>query len=474
MDSKIILLLEKYFKQHDTFVMDTEKLRWYVRLDDISYNRISFSLKIEKQDKSFDVLRRKPIMYDGYEMRVVSRPQMTCNIFYLRGSDSEYDELEDESTLHSSSFYSTIHKAIGVTLKCYHGQLTDYQISEMIVDMLADGNIDEIEVECKQCKSHIKIKDLDGGFCKECLKESFQCEKCNELHSVVRMNYIEIDNKKMCLDCCKEEIASSDGGAWREYAEKPIPNNFGQGNLYGVELEVEFIGSSSSFDVEDTVRFLTGRSNHLYFKHDGSLNNGLEMITHPSSIEYHRDNTLKLLPLLEKFGFEAQETCGLHIHASKSDFGNTTMEKAINIGRLLWLTIHFSEELIKLSERTKYGYCNPNGRPKNLDDKRAMLGATIRDEDTKTNDEIALAYITEFYRHSDRYKVINLNFAPTVEYRLPNSTLDKLKFMAHLQMFDRMINIAKSNIDFTQQSFEELFVGHAVELDVHIKNMLSI
>ena len=65
---------------------------------------------------------------------------------------------------------------------------------------------------------------------------------------------------------------------------KPKPVFYGQvTRFFGVELEVDDGGEDC--DYAEQLLSITGK--RMYIKHDGSLDEGFEMVTHPMTLEYH-------------------------------------------------------------------------------------------------------------------------------------------------------------------------------------------
>lgn len=92
---------------------------------------------------------------------------------------------------------------------------------------------------------------------------------------------------------------------------------------FGIEIEAEAMSRSYP---SDGAELITDRCNGLvYCKHDGSLNNGFEIVTHPMSFGYVKNHAKPLwdsLSHLRRQGFRAwtTSTCGLHIHISRNAF----------------------------------------------------------------------------------------------------------------------------------------------------------
>lgn len=108
--------------------------------------------------------------------------------------------------------------------------------------------------------------------------------------------------------------------------------------LFGVEAEVEVLGVEKDPSLRAKMAVNAMRSlgnNFVVIKHDGSLGNnglnGFEIVTGPCDLAAHRAKW----PLLEKMDGIGTlrawdtETCGMHVHASKSNL--TTLQ----VGRLL-------------------------------------------------------------------------------------------------------------------------------------------
>lgn len=64
----------------------------------------------------------------------------------------------------------------------------------------------------------------------------------------------------------------------------------GKGGLFiGVELEIDDGGECS--DNADTLMYIANRDNeHLYCKHDGSLEDGFEHVSHPMTLACHTEH----------------------------------------------------------------------------------------------------------------------------------------------------------------------------------------
>lgn len=71
-----------------------------------------------------------------------------------------------------------------------------------------------------------------------------------------------------------------------EYSYRPAPNFYGNGpRFFGVELEIDEGGEYES-KAKKLLNVANRDTENIYIKHDGSLDEGLELVTHPMSLEY--------------------------------------------------------------------------------------------------------------------------------------------------------------------------------------------
>lgn len=121
-------------------------------------------------------------------------------------------------------------------------------------------------------------------------------------------------------DCTEDDEDSS--SSIHSYSYRPSPYFFGKGQYYlGFELEVESRNESRYVGAEIAQDLL---GSHAYMKDDGSLNDGFEIVTHPHTLEaYKTDFNWDFIPRLRGNGFRSwnTDTCGLHVHVSRTAFG---------------------------------------------------------------------------------------------------------------------------------------------------------
>ena len=123
-----------------------------------------------------------------------------------------------------------------------------------------------------------------------------------------------------------------------EHSYKPNPRFYkgrraGNETLFmGFELEIETGGCGQSRDeLSQEVRRLAP---FTYCKRDGSLSSGFEVVSHPLSwrwVKQNKERLVGLLTFLDKAGAKSYETttCGLHVHMSKSGLGRSVLESML-------------------------------------------------------------------------------------------------------------------------------------------------
>ena len=162
---------------------------------------------------------------------------------------------------------------------------------------------------CTHMRPYDDARDWEGDtYCEGCYdNNTYSCENCGE----IQWRYNDHD--------CGED----DDSLIHSYSYRPSPYFFGKGKYhFGFELEVESRRSSKY----DGARLV---SNHLgaraYLKEDGSLSDGFEIVTHPHTLEtYQKEFDWQVLDKLKDEGYRSwnTSTCGLHVHVSRSAFGN--------------------------------------------------------------------------------------------------------------------------------------------------------
>ena len=290
----------------------------------------------------------------------------------------------------------------------------------------------ERTVLCSSCGERIWAHDNAGSesvpLCQSCFDDHYtHCCRCGALLRASQACYEdwdEYDESPYCPECfdSRREVPI------RDYYYKPEPLFYGEGPRYfGVELEIDGGGEDRS-NASALLNLANRNGEYLYIKHDGSLDDGLELVTHPMSLEFQ----LQQMPweaLCRKavsLGYQSHRahTCGLHVHVSRRAFGEQEWEQDRALARVLYFFERHWEEMLKFSRRTsrqlerwaaRYGY---KEQPMDILD-HAKKGC-----------------------HGGRYTCVNLQNPTTVEFLMFRGTLKVNTILATLQMIDRICDVA--------------------------------
>lgn len=281
-------------------------------------------------------------------------------------------------------------------------------------------------VICEHCGERIwrenNVGTSDFPLCSYCYDAHYTtCERCGRIIHEDDAHYI--DDEAYCDNCYECES----GRVIRDYSYKPTPIFYGKGKqFFGVELEIDDGGRS-----DDNAKILLDIANvadeKIYIKYDGSLDDGMEIVTHPMTLDYHKEQMPWEGIMREAIwlGYKSHKTgtCGLHVHVNRDTFGKTREEQDDAISRVLYFVEHHWNELLKFSRRTeaqmnqwaaRYGYKNS---PKEILD------------DAKKEEK-------------GRYTCVNITNWNTVEFRMFRGTLKYNTLIATLELVNMICNIA--------------------------------
>ena len=321
------------------------------------------------------------------------------------------------------------------------GQTFDSEhIFEFDETMMCEDCYDDHTAVCSICGDRIWVDENDGNdetvLCHRCYDNHYtHCEECGRL---IRLDYAyyEDDSDYPYCRSCYERLFDS---AIKSYGYKPEPIFYGNSNLYlGVELEVDNAGESN--EAAESILFCGNRkAEHIYCKHDGSLNEGFEIVSHPMDLEYHK-NQMPWSDLMDKaidLGYRSHQTstCGLHGHVSRDALGETYTQQEDVISRIVYFIEAHWNELLKFSRRTEASINRWAGR--------YGLSETPKETYDKAKKNNCLG----------RYVCLNLYNANTIEFRIFRGTLKYETFIAAIELVDE---ICMRAIKMTDSEFERM------------------
>lgn len=318
---------------------------------------------------------------------------------------------------------------------------------------ICQGCYDDNYYTCEDCgevvhrdNAHFVGSYDDRVVCDSCIDSYYYCEDCGHYFYEDDMYYCEEDDCYYCYDCIENHRGKiygyHDFNDWQFYktdSEEEPPFYIGH------ELEVE-----NPRNDRDCVDYLYDNLN-VVLMHDGSLNEGYEIISHPQSFNYIMENKEKYKNAFDKLienGYKSHETstCGLHFHISRPfynrirDLENTwertkeqeqeleelrTKQNDI-IDRIILVMETYKEELINFSRR----------KPEQL-----SRWAKFMSESTSTPSGgiKSLYYIKKHKDTCDRYQALNLTNRATIEFRIFRGTLNYNTFMATIELVNNIV-----------------------------------
>ena len=185
-------------------------------------------------------------------------------------------------------------------------------------------------------------------------------------------------------------------------------------------------------------------------------------MTHPATLDYHV-NRFPWTDICEAalfYGYRSHDTdtCGLHIHASRSLFGTTQMEQDLTIAKIILLIDRwYDSHIVRFARRDINKMRQWADKP----------NADIRPEDC----DFDAVYKSKKSADS-RYKAVNLCNYNTVEFRFFKGTLKRDTIIASIQWVNTIIQYCRNTPlkGLFRTSWEDIFgnTGHA-ELTNYLK-----
>ena len=309
---------------------------------------------------------------------------------------------------------------------------------------------------CAVCGKEMKRSEVTSTvpnivLCEDCLKSMYStCEVCGHLFPNEEIDSILDENDHRVLACedCREAIRREAirrkvihilsyhhgmhcDGQTSNYGMTPLMDGKRVTNspYEGVELEID-CGGENDDNARQIIKTL-GRE-YAVPMHDGSLNDGFEIVSTPATLEHHM-HTIHWQEAMQKatdLNYQSHScgTCGLHVHVDRKFFGRQqdTEEKFYILFRnnLPWIK--------KFSRRSHYDYCHINGAH---DD-------SVRKYRKGAIDKV---YVKSKIDKGNRYLALNFTRKNTIEFRIFRGTLKYETFIATLQFVDLFARFVKAS-----------------------------
>jgi len=266
---------------------------------------------------------------------------------------------------------------------------------------------------CESCEEYTEdstnyVADRDVYWCEGCTGDTYFCHTCDQYY-----------DQGFCEECQDTRVI-------HDYSYRPDPIFHSTTNterlFFGIEIEVE-AGRGLSDAAEYAQQLET--MDLAYLKSDGSLSCGFEIVTHPMSHAFFKNEAQELYTVLEGLRNSHQVrswgtgTCGVHIHISRTGFnGGAHMHRFLN---LVYSNQDFYETMAGRS----------SDRWAKFSDVELPRGG--RSFSRKLHPS----------RSSDRYSAVNTNNDHTLEMRIFRGTTNPSTIKSYL-------DLAHASVEYTR------------------------
>ena len=358
------------------------------------------------------------------------------------------------------------------TLYCSHcgAVISDDEDCEAVNgEIVCMDCIENHTTTCDRCGAIIWTSDSYGDeyttLCSSCYHNHYvRCCCCDAL--LHEDDSYHLDGYDYCSDCYHDEVDKC--RSIHEYGWKPEPIFYGDDSVryFGVELEIDGAGKDSD-NADEILAVANNDNEHIYIKSDGSLDDGMEIVTHPMSLNYHKCFCWQeIMAKAISLGYRSHQTstCGLHIHINRTSFGDTTDEQELVISHILFFVEKHWAELLKFSRRSEYSINRWAARYG-----YERTGRDILEKAKKGN--------------LGRYAAVNLMNYSTVEFRLFRGTLKYNTLIAALELVDAICDVAQdmtedeiSNMswsEFVSKTTEPELVNYLKERQLYVNELIE-
>lgn len=218
---------------------------------------------------------------------------------------------------------------------------------------------------------------------------------------------------------------------------------------FGVELECEPRNDGGNvrmdaYALSDRIDEIPG--GRTYCKSDGSLSNGVEIVSHPGTLAHHMYvmHWRQIQRTCEKAGFRSHDAAnsGLHVHVGRAQLGSTDAERDDVTRKVQVLFALYTAELTRFSRRRRS--CLEQWAPI---DRLDVTPDDIRHVSSGAQLASWAHARVPAYRsnHNDRYTAVNVTNSATVEIRIFRGTLKRDTLIAAIQLVSNVFEYAMAH-----------------------------
>lgn len=301
---------------------------------------------------------------------------------------------------------------------------------------ICDYCLDSDYFKCEECGGYFRNEDDCGWpnlfLCEGCYNDMYvTCEVCGDV--ILREDCFSDGYGNVYCETCWDERGGDISQYVREYHDGPelIQKGYPKNNrFFGIEQETD--GYNDIIEAAEKLSELSYNDIEFWMEKDGSLVDGIEIITHPMSLGYALEEYPweEIHDIVVESGGSAHDnsTCGMHVHVSKDSLGDNDYEIAATVSKMLYLVEKHWDEWVKFSRRDEHSmkrWCQKN--------------EDTRLEEINTPEKCVEKYYKE--RGNGRYHAINCTNCSTIEFRIFRGTLNVNTIKATLQMLNNFCDV---------------------------------
>lgn len=283
--------------------------------------------------------------------------------------------------------------------------------------------------KCKHCGSRHNLVEIDTGehICNKCYTAfHYTLCRCNTV-------FLPEEGKERC-DICERRIYEY---SCNDYSTKPRTefkfynkgkvecsyNNQPKRRYFGLEMEYSYVDSAEVRSANSKLY----NDRFLYNKRDGSLYNGVEIVTAPMDIDTIKKYFIKEMEDIFEYIETVDEVddtsrnAGVHIHVNKNSIPPMDLYKVHAL-----LNLHCTDD----ERKVLYYLCGRSDVWGECDDHYFKIGTSS-----------SLVYTN----NSGRHIALNTRNNNTFEFRLFKSTYNSKELLSYIELVEKLLEFANTH-----------------------------
>ena len=317
--------------------------------------------------------------------------------------------------------------------------------------------------ERRLTENSVYIDSENETVCQVCFEETYsECGDCEEMFNNDSVHYCSDDDAYLCEGChpdyretpSRPTISSPERSVViHNYTFKPEPHYFTLGmnernrihrNLFmcGVETEVEVPDTLDKRLIAKSIMD-SDTAGLFYMKSDSSISYGFEIVSHPFSYDWMKENREAFEPMfaLRKMGVKSYNTpnCGVHVHMSRQAFTK------FHLLKFCTMFFKYHDFVFRMSRRNQSSF------------------------ERYSNDSPSIVWVKKLIKQNrgvggDR-NILNLASGVTIECRLFKGTLNPRGWYGNIEFLKSMYEFTKETglKDVTPGNYASWVRAHASE-----------